>query len=140
MKFKKHVKILSHLARYAKEQTSSDYLCISGGVALNSVANYQIHLSNIFKEIFINPAASDSGISLGCALYGHHTKGQKANQSKVLSPFLGPAYTMEDEKRAIENSSKKFLVVEENIEEITAYLLHLNFLSLLPRPLRMEEH
>jgi carbamoyltransferase len=42
-----------HLARYAKEKTGADYLCISGGVALNSVANYALLQSGLFKDIFI---------------------------------------------------------------------------------------
>ncbi len=28
--------------------------------------------SGLFEDIFINPAASDTGIPLGCALYGYH--------------------------------------------------------------------
>ena len=51
-----------HLARYAKESVDSKNLCITGGVALNSVANRKILDANIFDNIYINPCCSDTGI------------------------------------------------------------------------------
>jgi carbamoyltransferase len=91
-----------HLSRYAKEKTGCDYLCISGGVGLNSVANYKILQEGIFKDVFINPAASDTGIPLGAALYGYHAiKKQKKNYAGI-SPYLGPSYYEADIKAAIE--------------------------------------
>ena len=88
-----------HLAKFAKEQTRSDYLCLSGGVALNSVANYSILNSGIFKDIFINPAASDTGIPLGCALYGYYSSGGKERVD--ISPYLGPSYSKKQIERSI---------------------------------------
>ena len=44
-------------------------LCMAGGVALNSVANYRILEDSGFKNIYIQPAAGDSGGALGAALY-----------------------------------------------------------------------
>ncbi len=94
-------KALLHLARYAKEKTGCDYLCISGGVGLNSVANNAILQAEIFKDIFINPAASDTGIPLGAALYGYHSiKSQKKNYHEI-SPYLGPTYSESEITTAI---------------------------------------
>jgi carbamoyltransferase len=42
-------KAMDHLARWAKETTGLDYLCISGGVALNSVTNYKILKSGLLN-------------------------------------------------------------------------------------------
>jgi len=56
-----------HLAAHARQRTGSPNLCLSGGVALNSVANNRILRSGLFDDIFINPAASDTGIPLGAA-------------------------------------------------------------------------
>lgn len=47
-------------------------LCISGGVALNSVANGRVLREGPFKNLFVTPAAGDNGISIGAALYAHH--------------------------------------------------------------------
>lgn len=80
-----------HLARHAKQVTGKQHLCITGGVGLNSVANWKIVKSGLFEDVFINPAASDTGIALGCALYGYHEiKGRPAFK---FGPYLGPTYT-----------------------------------------------
>ena len=93
---------LLHLARYASERTGADYLCISGGVALNSVANYKVLRSGLFKDIFINPAASDTGIPLGAALYGYHAIAKRPRSYRGISPYLGPSYSDERVTGAIE--------------------------------------
>lgn len=93
---------LLHLARYAFERTGAEYLCISGGVALNSVANYKVLRSGIFKDIFINPAASDTGIPLGAALYGYHSLLQGPKRYGTIPPYLGPSYSKEQVTAAIE--------------------------------------
>jgi len=61
-----------HLSHYAKEIVSSKNLCIAGGVGLNSLANYRILRENIYEGLFVQPACSDTGIPLGCALHGYY--------------------------------------------------------------------
>jgi len=60
--------IVLKLAIETKRLTGADFLCISGGVALNCVANGKLLKEKIFKEIFIQPASGDAGGSLGAAL------------------------------------------------------------------------
>ena len=94
-----------HLARYAKEVTGSKYLCITGGVALNSVANNAILKSGIFEDIFINPAASDTGIPLGAALYGYYGLNKNKRHPAEISPYLGPSYSKIRVSEAIDSFS-----------------------------------
>lgn len=61
-----------HAATYLKEKTQLDSICIAGGVALNSVANYKLYKTGLFKNYFIQPAAGDNGTSIGAAYYGWH--------------------------------------------------------------------
>ncbi len=98
-------KVFLHLANYTKEITKKDYLCLSGGSALNSVSNYKVLQTGLFKDVFINPAASDAGIPLGCALYGYHILGKNLKTYKQISPYLGPIYASDDIERAIDNFS-----------------------------------
>jgi carbamoyltransferase len=49
---------------------SRSHLCYAGGVALNSVANERILRESGFKNVFIMPAAEDSGTAIGAAYYG----------------------------------------------------------------------
>jgi carbamoyltransferase len=64
--------ILVRMAKYLYKQTGSPNLCMAGGVALNSVANWKILQQTPFEQIFIQPAAGDSGSALGAALWGYH--------------------------------------------------------------------
>lgn len=52
------------------EMGPSDNLCYAGGVALNAVANRRILTETKFKNIYIQPAAADNGLAIGCAYYG----------------------------------------------------------------------
>ena len=58
------IKIVSDL----KKEFQIDNLCLAGGVALNCVANGKILKKNIFKNIWIQPAAGDAGGALGSIL------------------------------------------------------------------------
>jgi len=60
------------LAQRAHAATGLDALCLAGGVALNSVANYHILTRTPFRELYIQPAAGDAGGALGAALYVYH--------------------------------------------------------------------
>ncbi len=64
--------LMIELCIYIKEQTNAKKLCLAGGVALNSVANYKIYKKKIFEQIFIQPAAGDNGTSIGSSLYGYY--------------------------------------------------------------------
>src|SRR4029077_17248106 len=54
------------------------------------------------QDIFINPAASDTGIPLGAALYGYHEVLQRPKTYPDVSPFLGPSYSESRVTAAIE--------------------------------------
>ena len=64
--------VVIKLGREAKRLTNCDHLTMAGGVALNCVANGKLDQENIFKEIFITPAAGDAGGSLGAAYAAYH--------------------------------------------------------------------
>jgi carbamoyltransferase len=60
------------MARAACARAGTTRLCMAGGVALNSVANGRILREAGVTELFIQPAAGDSGAALGAALFVHH--------------------------------------------------------------------
>lgn len=117
---------LLHLAAYAKEMTGKKRLCLSGGVALNSVANDIIRKSGIFEEVFINPASSDTGIPLGAALYGYHVIANRPHMTKEVSPYIGPLYGKDDVEAAVKLAEGRCKIVRENVLEQTADLLAAN--------------
>jgi len=60
--------VVLRLSRTLQKELNVDNLCLAGGVALNCVANGKILRENIFKDIWIQPAAGDAGGALGAAL------------------------------------------------------------------------
>ena len=60
------------MARAACERAGTSKLCMAGGVALNSVANGRILREAGVTDLFVQPAAGDSGAALGAALFAHH--------------------------------------------------------------------
>jgi carbamoyltransferase len=64
--------VMLRAARHAHELTGLPDLCLSGGVALNCVANGRILREGPFERIWIQPAAGDAGSALGAALFVWH--------------------------------------------------------------------
>ena len=57
--------IMIKICKYIKQKYKIDNLCLER-VALNCVANGKIVKEKIFKNIWVQPASSDAGGSLGC--------------------------------------------------------------------------
>lgn len=77
-----------HMAEDLHKRTGLKNLCITGGVAQNSVANGKIIANTSFERLFVPPAGHDGGTSVGSALYYfHHDLGNPR------SPFKHQAYT-----------------------------------------------
>jgi carbamoyltransferase len=60
--------VLLDLCNWLYGRTGSSRLALAGGVALNCVANTRLLSEGPFSEIWVQPAAGDSGTALGAAL------------------------------------------------------------------------
>jgi carbamoyltransferase len=90
--------IVLKMAREAKKITGCDTLCLAGGVALNCVANGKLIRENLFRDIYIQPAAGDAGGALGAAQIANYMYfGQDrivTNRSDSMQgSFLGPDFS-----------------------------------------------
>ncbi len=89
--------IVLKLATHAKELTGCKNICLSGGVALNCVANGKLQNAQIFENLFIQPASGDAGGSLGAALAAHYIYFEKERMVEVTDcmkgSYLGPSFT-----------------------------------------------
>lgn len=63
-------KALLYLFRQRQKLQPTTQMCYAGGVALNAVANSRILAETDIQQLYIQPAAADNGIALGCAFYG----------------------------------------------------------------------
>lgn len=64
--------IVLRMAHTAADLTGETRAVLAGGVALNCVANGRLSREGPFDEIWVQPAAGDTGGALGATLYGWH--------------------------------------------------------------------
>ena len=108
--------IVIKMVKETKKLTNSNNLCLSGGVALNCVANGKIEELGIFENIYIQPASGDAGGSLGAALATNH---MYFNCDRVYSndydlmrgSYLGPYFS----EKEILITNKKYKAAYEHI-------------------------
>lgn len=93
--------IMVHLAREAYAKTGLPRLCIAGGLGLNCVANTRIEESTPFKEIFVQPAATDDGTAIGAAFHGLSLMGAAFPRKGCWHAALGREYTRAEIDTAI---------------------------------------
>jgi carbamoyltransferase len=85
--------VLLARARWLRETTGAKNLCIAGGVALNCVANGRIARESGFDNVWIQPAAGDDGIAIGCAYYGYLEILKQRRGFAMDHSYLGRRYT-----------------------------------------------
>jgi carbamoyltransferase len=103
----------------------TDYLTIAGGVGLNSVANWRIMQKTGFKDIFIQPAAGDSGGALGAAVGFYTLTLGRPRKYRMEHALLGPGYTDEEIQAVLDSFKAKYKKIssEEKLVEETAKML-----------------
>jgi carbamoyltransferase len=84
--------ILINLAHTARRLTGSRRLAMAGGVALNCVANARLAETELFDEIWIQPAAGDAGGALGAAYAAWHLAIAENGGKRIPleTMYLGP--------------------------------------------------
>jgi carbamoyltransferase len=88
--------IILKAACHLHRETGLDRLCMAGGVALNCVANGRLLREGPFRDIWIQPAAGDSGGALGAALHVWHQLLEHPRQTtscdSMSGGWLGPSF------------------------------------------------
>ncbi|MDG2176838.1 MAG: carbamoyltransferase [Gammaproteobacteria bacterium] len=101
-------KVILKLAHTLCEETGLKNLCLSGGVALNCVANGKLLESGIVDNLWIQPAAGDAGGALGAAqaLHHHYYNGARnvIADDAMQGSYLGPAFTDEQIRQWIDTN------------------------------------
>ena len=84
--------ILVNIANSLYLKNKNQNLCISGGSAMNSVANGVLKEKTKYKNIYIPPAPGDAGGSLGSATFLINRLNKKT-KSFNDNPYLGPSFS-----------------------------------------------
>jgi carbamoyltransferase len=110
--------IVIKICQNIHNEQKQDNLCLSGGVALNCVANGQILKNTSFKRIWVQPASGDAGNALGAALaYWHIGLGQKREikeEDSMKGSYLGTEYSSDQIEEELKNCNAVFRKYEKS--------------------------
>lgn len=115
-------------AERARRLTNSPRLCYTGGVALNAVANELLIRRKIFDDVFLQPAAEDSGTAIGAAYHGlWRLLDMRGAPRRPLAPTVhdsaGRRYPQQEVEAAIAATPGIEVIARDSIIERTASLL-----------------
>ena len=105
------------------EKTQQKNLCLSGGLFLNCVSNYNL-LKRLPKNInvYVEPMSSDAGNAIGAAKFMYHKISQDKTIKRQTNIYYGPKYnyTVDDLKnekiiKDVTPSQVAKLISEKNI-------------------------
>src|SRR5271155_4725305 len=106
------------MVRSLVAETGLRRLCLAGGVALNCVANGKILRDGVIDDLWVQPAAGDSGGALGAALSAYHEfLDQPRRVGNVLDgmqgAYLGPGFSNAEIADRFRNAGAVFKIVED---------------------------
>ena len=117
------------LTRSLAEETGEANLCLAGGVALNCVANGKVLRDGKFENIWVQPAAGDSGGALGAALTIYHLYADRprtvANTPDGMAgSYLGPEFDDGETQTRLKAVGARYAVLpRDQLLERTAHAL-----------------
>ncbi len=110
--------IILKITKSLSKNMESKNLCLAGGVALNCVANGKILNKEIYKNIWIQPAAGDAGGALGAAIgFWHQELKNKRIVNKkdnMKGSYLGPSYEDNKVEKILNSIKANYKKYEEN--------------------------
>lgn len=110
---KTYEKVFLNICNEMSKNNFSKNLVLSGGCALNSLANKKLYDSNIFNNIHIPYAPGDAGGAIGSALYTSNVM-YKNKVSNLKSPYIGPKYSNNYIKNILEENSNFKITFDED--------------------------
>ena len=90
-----------------RHYVESSNLCVAGGLGLNIDANRNFIDIVGFKNLFVQPAASDTGVPLGCALWGRYMVLGEERDFVMEHAYLGRRYDEEQVSLALEKQESR---------------------------------
>tara|TARA_B100000767_G_C19770261_1_gene539569 strand:- start:675 stop:2399 length:1725 start_codon:yes stop_codon:yes gene_type:complete len=106
-------KVIFHMLNHLQKKTGCENICITGGVAQNSVANGKILESTNFKNIYIPSAGHDAGTSIGSALYLYNQILGKERLEEITSAYFGKKSSQEEIVKFLDKESVKYKIYSD---------------------------
>lgn len=110
-------KILAYVHQKANELDMHN-ITVSGGVGLNCILNGKILELDSVENIFVQPAAGDSGVALGAAIeYGYQNNYNCNIES--FSPYIGKEFKDEEIEEFLVSKNLSFKKIDDASEELS---------------------
>jgi carbamoyltransferase len=106
--------IVKDLINFYVNSTGIGQIAIAGGVAMNCKLNREITNMQVVEDLFIQPVANDTGISLGCALEAYRQCVGTAPEVNLNNVYFGPKYSDRDIETVLKNNKLEFTKYSEN--------------------------
>ena len=111
--------IATHYLKHLYKITKCKNLVLGGGFFMNSVFNGKIGEKTKFKNYFIPYAPTDTGNSIGSALYTYHCIFNKPRKIISNSALLGPNFTDKEIELVLKKRKIKFKKIK-NFAKVVA--------------------
>ncbi len=104
--------IMVKMANHVHRETGMKNLCIAGGVGLNCVANWRMLQESGFDNVFIQPAAGDSGGALGAAFYIYNSVLKNDRSFVMRHASWGPSFSDDEIVDVLSRNGAQYEVFE----------------------------
>ncbi|MEM8523874.1 MAG: carbamoyltransferase C-terminal domain-containing protein [Bacteroidota bacterium] len=106
--------VIFHMAEDLYKKTGLKNLCITGGVAQNSVANGKITDNTSFENLFVPPAGHDGGTSVGSSLYYYHHILDHPRREFAHQAYTGISFTNDEIEQLLKEKGVSYTRVEDD--------------------------
>lgn len=93
---------------------SGENLCLAGGLFYNAMLVSAFERSGRWKNVFVQPAAGNSGTAMGAAYWTWHGYFGRKERVPLTTLALGPEYGVEGVKEVLENCKLRFQFLLSN--------------------------
>ena len=102
------------------QETKIRNLCLAGGVALNCLANQKLAELSFIDNIYVQPASSDAGVSLGAAYLGCLELG---NTPQAMNHcYLGPSFDHSSIWNELQRCQAPFICLDDPAQKTAEWL------------------
>ena len=115
-----------HILAHVHKLYGTDALCLSGGCAMNSVANGKVYARSPFRRLYVQAAAGDAGGAIGAALVAAKTRvsmdhafwGPKFSDDEIGAALEGRKGEIDSQKCSVTRIPDENLLIQKTAKTI----------------------
>ena len=106
-------KVIFHILNNLQKETGCVNICITGGVAQNSVVNGRILNNTSFESIYIPSAGHDAGTSIGSALYLYNQLLCNERLPEITSTYFGSKFSHDEIIQILDKKDVEYMILSD---------------------------